>query len=81
MLKNPDAPDLNNPGALQIRSQELHLVQIMPGGLFVKLERLGNHLRPQDELLLAQQRRAEQDWHNSQVGLAERPGRVGRTLS
>ena len=56
-------------------------MQIMPSGLFVKLERLGNHLRPQDELLLAQQRRAEQDWHNSQVGLAERPGRVGRTLS
>ena len=52
---------------IQVCSQELHLLQIQASGAFVVLERLGHHLRPQDEMLLSLQKQVEQDWLAAQV--------------
>ena len=52
---------------MQIRSQEVHLLQIRPGGSFVLLRKLGWGLQPQDMLTLSLQEEHEARWQASQV--------------
>lgn len=54
---------------VQIHSQAVHLVQVLPSGRLVKVQQLGKHRWDDDELILSEQADAEERWRSSQVCL------------
>ena len=57
---------------LQVRSQTLHLLQVLPSGRFALVQRLGKWCHEDDELLVSIARDQERRWREAQpqVGLA-----------
>ncbi len=60
----------------QMRSQEVHLLQVLERGRLVRVQRLGRHCWDDDALVLAVQTEAERRWQLLQV-----PGPVTPELS
>ena len=53
---------------MQIRGQALHMLQVLPTGRLVWVQRLGRHCWEDDDLVIASQVAAEDRWHAEQVG-------------
>jgi hypothetical protein len=51
----------------QIHGQTVHLLQILPGGRFVKVHHFGKLCWDDDELVLSEQAHAEERWRASHV--------------
>ena len=54
-------------GWLQVYTQEVHLLQILPSGRFIVLQHLGKHCWEDDNMVLSEQAHAEARWRRSQV--------------
>lgn len=56
---------------LQVRKQLLYILQVLPSGVFVKVQHIGPHCSDDDELVLEMQQERERRWrsNNPQVHL------------
>jgi hypothetical protein len=52
---------------VQIHSQAVHLLQLLPSGRMVKVQQFGKYCWDDDELILSEQADAEERWRSSQV--------------
>ena len=52
---------------VQMRSQEVHLLQVLKRGRLVWVQRLGQHCWDDDAMLLANQAEAERRWQTEQA--------------
>lgn len=52
---------------LQIHTQEVHLLQLLPSGRFLVLHHLGKHCWDDDDMTISEQVDAEARWRRTQV--------------
>ena len=56
-----------NACVLQIRSQSIHVLQLRPIGHFLQVQVIGQHLRVDDALIIAEAEDAERQWQAARM--------------